>query len=588
MPLRGLTVEQHDAVVHEGNLLLTACPGSGKTKTLVSRIANLLSEKEINEGKRLIIAITYTNVAAETILERLDSYGVDSSNLWVGTIHSFCLEWVIKPYTGYCNRISTGFRIIDEYEQRKLIAESKRPFDIGQYDDIPIQLNSRFEINAAPQTQLYNAASLYHHKLQENKWIDFDLILSITLNLLENDSDIGKRLGNLFHSIMVDEYQDTNHLQYEILTHILSHQMTVATFIGDVDQAIYTGLGAVVKNKAQIENELGLTPITNKTLSGCYRSTQQIIDFYRNFQDNPINIHSLSTIPQAESGVSYDNNVHRDNLGTHIGAIIQQKINEGISPNEIVVLAPQWTDVFRLGTLLRQAQPNLDFNAPSISPIPKSQDNPWINLIRLFFTTINSKNYSKRRRMALFLKDGLNEMGFGFSTERDTIKLILKSINQIEPDINGTIENFIDSITTLFSEKVDLDLTVYNLLYEAKEALKESTTNRINQYSLANDASSLSGYFSPNGGIEVTSCHATKGEEYDVVIATGLLEGKLPHWNDIIDMPQAHTNYMARRLLYVISSRARKYLFLISEQGHTTRRGHALVPTPQLISVLQP
>ncbi|TOJ70278.1 hypothetical protein CGI36_09470, partial [Vibrio parahaemolyticus] len=78
------------------------------------------------------------------------------------------------------------------------------------------------------------------------------------------------------------------------------------------------------------------------------------------------------------------------------------------------------------------------------------------------------------------------------------------------------------------------------------------------------------------------TCHSTKGDEYDVVICTGLLNGKVPHWNDIIDCSRSHQDYVARRLLYVISSRARKHLYLISESGHKTTNGNPYRPTSQL------
>lgn len=586
MPLKGLSDEQLDAVKYEGNLLLTACPGAGKTKTLVSKIAYQLNHEDCIGKKERLIAITYTNVAAVTILERLDIYGIDSKNLWVGTIHSFCLEWIIKPYVGYSSRISRGFRIIDEYEQRKLIDIVKAKYNIGFFDDLPIKLNDKFEICATRNTALYNAANEYHRILYDNQWIDFDLILTISLSLLNENIEIGRRLASLFFSILVDEFQDTNQEQYDVLASILSHKKTVATFIGDVDQAIYTGLGAVVKNREQIERELGLSVVAEKSLSGCYRSTQLIINFYSLFQDNDIEIKSLCPLPIEKSDVFFESNVHRDNLGEYVGGIIEQKLIEGVKPSEIVVIAPQWTDVIRLGGLLKQAYPHLEFNAPGISPIPKSQDNPWIHLVRLYFIPISARSYSKRRRIASLLIEELESMQFSFNSVNNPIKLTLTKINQLSPNSSSTVEVFLESLITEFVRYIDLGSEINSLLNDAKISLIESSTLRIKQFKLLNDASTLSAYFRESNGVNVTSCHSTKGEEYDVVIATGLLKGKLPHWNDIIDRSQKYENYMARRLLYVISSRARKYLYLVSERGHTTRAGNALVTTPQLTSVL--
>lgn len=586
MPLRGLTGEQLDAVTFQGNMLLTACPGSGKTRTLVSRIAWSLGEDVWVHGKRRIIAITYTNVAAETILERLDALGVDSENLWIGTIHSFCLDWILKPYLGYSERLSKGYRILDEYEQRKLVNSIKSQFHINIFAAFPTLLDQNNNFSAAAGSNLYQAIAEYHRTLEESRWIDFDLILTISRKILLEHPAVSARLARLFSSVMVDEYQDTNQVQYDILVSIIEHGNTQFTLIGDVDQAIYTGLGAVVKDAAELRSEFGLLELTEMNLSGCYRSTQKIVDFYRSFQDHPIDIESLAPHSQSESNVFYNNDIHRDQLGEFVSSAIVRHLSEGVELNEIVILAPQWMDVIRLARGLRQAMPDIEFNAPGISPIPRSQDNPWFNLVRLLFTPIHPENYSRRRRISAKVVSDMEGIGFSFSSFDNPTKQVIRTMNSIVPNRDCEIVDFLDSLVAAFCQSLNFDLDSNALAYDAKEAIKESTSARVSQYDLVNDASTLDTYFNSTNGIEVASCHSTKGEEYDVVIATGLLKGKLPHWNDIIDRSQDHADYMARRLLYVISSRARKYLYLVSEQGHATQNGNPLVPTPQLVSVL--
>ena len=172
---------------------------------------------------------------------------------------------------------------------------------------------------------------------------------------------------------MVDEYQDTNQAQYEVLAAIIRYGRTVVTLIGDVDQGIYTGLGAIVKDKEQIKSVFQLTDIEERQLSGCYRSTQAVIDFYRAFQDNAIDIKSLSSADPAKTGVFYNNDISRDQLGDLISNIINEHISDGIPLDEMVILAPQWMDVINLGKRLREIMPNIEFNAPGISPIPKAE-----------------------------------------------------------------------------------------------------------------------------------------------------------------------------------------------------------------------
>ena len=587
MLLKGLTDEQRDSVTHKGNLLLTACPGSGKTRVLVYRIAHLLQTDERLNRKNKIVALTYTNVAAETILERLEKLGIANLNVWAGTIHAFCLEWIIKPYMSYCPRVSKGYRIIDENEQRKLKAEIKRVHGFPLFDDLITTLDRGSKIRATLATEMYAAVRGYHEILEKNHWIDFDLILSISRDLIESIPNISRRLSDLFTYVLIDEYQDISKTQYDILCPIFSTNKTTITLIGDVDQAIYTGLGAVVKRRHEIISEFSMAELTEKTLSGCYRSTQSVIDFYSKFQDHSIDIESLSDLPQNQSAVTYHDDIDRAGLGKFVGELVDKRLAEGIDPNKIVILAPQWTDLFKLGDSLRIASPHLEFNAPHISPIPRTHDNPWIHLVRLYLTPIQPKTYSKRRRIGSTLISQLSEFGLSLDEFDEPIRKVLKATNQLNPALDSLIGDFLHHLITGFATILKIDLTNYSRLLEAKQGLINATNLRIKQYNLTNNAADIASYFGPQGGIDVRTCHSTKGEEYDVVIATGLVKGKIPHWSDIIGRSEQHTDYMARRLLYVICSRAKRYLHLISERGHKTQSGIPLVPTKQLQNVME-
>ena len=106
-----LNPEQEKAIYNENSILLIACPGSGKTRTITYKIAYELSKLESN--KQYIIAITYTNRAADEIKERIELLGGDTEQLWIGTIHSFCVEWILKPYHMYIEELKFGYDIIN-------------------------------------------------------------------------------------------------------------------------------------------------------------------------------------------------------------------------------------------------------------------------------------------------------------------------------------------------------------------------------------------------------------------------------------------------------------------------------------------
>ena len=107
------------AIEQPGSVFLVACPGSGKTRTLTYKIARLLSE--LKSDKKRIVAITYTHRAADEIHERIEQLGVDTSQLWIGTIHSFCLEWILKPYGIYYPALANGFQVINGHDTEQML-----------------------------------------------------------------------------------------------------------------------------------------------------------------------------------------------------------------------------------------------------------------------------------------------------------------------------------------------------------------------------------------------------------------------------------------------------------------------------------
>ena len=114
-----LNPEQEEAILDAGSVFLIACPGSGKTRTLTYKIAYELSR--LQSDKQFVVAITYTNRAADEIHERIENLVVDTTRLWIVTIHSFCLEWILKPYGIYHNDLAKGFRVIDQFEREKIL-----------------------------------------------------------------------------------------------------------------------------------------------------------------------------------------------------------------------------------------------------------------------------------------------------------------------------------------------------------------------------------------------------------------------------------------------------------------------------------
>jgi DNA helicase-2/ATP-dependent DNA helicase PcrA len=170
-----LNAEQEEAIEEPGSVFLVACPGSGKTRTLTYKAARLLSA--LTSEKQWVIAITYTHRAADEIEERIERLGVDTTQLWIGTIHSFCLDWIIRPYAIYHPELRDGFKVIDSHDAEKLLDELCAPYSSQRvtYWDCGYHFTPAGRVlGCEPKKRAAVSAILdvYHQRLKANRQID--------------------------------------------------------------------------------------------------------------------------------------------------------------------------------------------------------------------------------------------------------------------------------------------------------------------------------------------------------------------------------------------------------------------------------
>ena len=306
--LEALSPEQQIACSTQNNILLTACPGSGKTRTLTHRLAYQVLRDPAS--KKIKIAITYTNRAAEEITNRLEGMNIDQSSIWAGTIHQFCMHFIIRPYAMYSKRLCKGYRIIDDYSKKaygREIAE-RLGMHLNYYDD-PFQYE--------------NVRTEYKRVLKEKKEIDFDAILLISEELLASCAFIGSNIASVISSILVDEFQDTNELQYSILSTIYkANKSIILMFVGDVNQAIYSSLGGVAKGKKELETLYEIN-FDSLSLKGCYRSTQRLVDLYSRFEISKTDAHSVAKYKDEHGEIHFFDSVYYTDLASKIAELIK-------------------------------------------------------------------------------------------------------------------------------------------------------------------------------------------------------------------------------------------------------------------------
>ncbi|MDR6584337.1 ATP-dependent helicase [Herbaspirillum frisingense] len=561
---RDLNPEQTRAVLEEGNVFLVACPGSGKTRTLTYKIARELSRLE--NPKQFLVAFTYTNRAAEEIHERIENLGIDTSQLWIGTIHSFCLEWILKPYCIYLPELAHGYRVIDAHEQERLLTEFCAQqgrvtfWDCGYYaTEEGYELSC---LDVRKHQALRAVYARYFTHLSDNRQIDFELILQYASKLIRSKPEIAKILSKLFPLVLVDEFQDTKRIQYSILAAILRVGGGTKIFIvGDPNQAIYGSLGGFAI-PAQEFADMCQIELTELELSGNYRSSSRIIDYFSNYNVFPTQIQPASSDSAFPSTVSYNDTVLKDDLVEEVATLIQQALHAGISENEICILAPWWIQLAAITRRLVGLLPECNFDGPGTVPFSRDPENFWYQLSRIALTQASPSQYIRRTRWAAEVIQELD--GQGIDVSRISTKILLRESNSIqlgERDGLSYLEQYFDELMG----RLDIDWRAHALLAEHHQTFFDSSAVRIQKMHDEGldfgDIDYFRKVFRHRTGITVNTIHGVKGAEFDVVIAFGLLEGMVPHFSD------ADGEASAKKMLYVVGSRARKHLHLIAERG---------------------
>ncbi len=579
--------QQKDAVDHKGNALVTACPGSGKTRVLTGRVIKGLSE--LASSTQRVVALTFTNRASDEIQSRLDKLGIENDQLWTGTIHSFALEWVLRPYAPYVSRLRKGFSVADEYYTEKILRELRKKYDKPPF----LEVNTKRDRAGVISNNDPAAASIfneYQEHLEEDRLVDYDDILHYAFQVLGNNEEIASTIGSIVQLFCMDEIQDTQDLQFGILSRIIkaAKQQPMLFLVGDADQCIYESLGAVSKTTDEIAHEFGLNSLSHLELTGNYRSSQRLINYYQHFRPESTPIVSLAEHADEPGLITFQNNtIAKEDLSITIAEFIRNALDSGIPENEICVLAPQWWHIRALGRSLVGLIPEVDFDAPGLSPFHSQRENLWFKIARLFLTTSRPGLYRTRMRWAgEVLLELVDTHCVSIPESLKTPRRLLRFINSILSEEEDGLEYLI-AVFNVFLTGLDLDLNSGDALRKAYELFFEKANSRLDEIgdNALRDIQSFQKLFRHPSGVVISTCHGVKGEEYDTVIAFGLLAGYIPNWQVIIKNSQSFANDQASKLLYVISSRAKRHLHLIAESGRFTKTQNEYQTTPLLAAI---
>ena len=598
--LENLNEPQKEAVLHlDGPLLIVAGAGSGKTKVLTSRIANIIKEKKAFPNQ--ILAVTFTNKAAKEMQNRVSNIlGSAATGLsWLGTFHSICAK-LLRKHASAAN-LNSNFTIIDTDDQIRLIK------NICKAENVDIkQLSPRFILAIIdrwknkgyyPSEVIINKKDIYEktilplYKVYQQKLTDLnscdfgDLILH-TVKILENYSDIREIYSNNFKYILVDEYQDTNFIQSRWLN-LLSEKNKNICCVGDDDQSIYSWRGAEIKNFLEFDQVYENTKVIR--LEQNYRSSQNILSVASNLIANNQNRVGKTLTTTMEEGDLVQLNCFKNGKDEAIGVSdeIEKKIKKKFSYNNVAILVraifqtrefeerflkigmpyrilggtkfyerAEIKDCVAYLRLIHQEKDDLAFERIVNNPKRAIGDSTLKNIHEF----AKENNLNLERASVKMLEQNLikpkAKIGLGF---------FINSLNKWRNDLEIKKSNHVKLLQIVLDEsgysamlKNKKDLDNENRLENIKEllsAMKEfdNLESFLEHVSLATSVDQEW----DGEKVNMMTMHAAKGLEFDVVFLPGWEEGLFPHQKSIEEKGQKGLEE-ERRLAYVGITRAKQ------------------------------
>ena len=598
--LENLNDAQKEAVLHlDGPLLIVAGAGSGKTKVLTSRIANIIKEKKAFPNQ--ILAVTFTNKAAKEMQNRvskiLGSTAVGLS--WLGTFHSICAK-LLRKHASAAN-LNSNFTIADTDDQIRLIK------NICKAENIDIkQLSPRFILAIIdrwknkgfyPNEVIINKKDLYEktilplYKIYQQKLTDLnscdfgDLILH-AVKILEFNSDIREIYSKNFKYILVDEYQDTNFIQSKWLN-LLSEKNKNICCVGDDDQSIYSWRGAEIKNFLEFDQVYKNTKVIR--LEQNYRSSQNILSVASNLISNNQNRVGKTLITTMEEGDPVQLNCFKNGKDEAIGISdeIEKKIKKKFSYNNIAILVRaifqtrEFEERFlKIGMPYRILGGTKFYERAEIKDCVAylrliHQEKDDLAFERIVNNPKRSIGDSTLKNIHEFAKEN------NLNLERASIKMLEQ--NLIKPKAKIGLSLFINSLMKWRNDlivkksshikllQIVLDESGYSAMLKNKKDLdNENRLENIKELlSAMKEFDNLESFLEhvslatsvdqewDGEKINMMTMHAAKGLEFDVVFLPGWEEGLFPHQKSIEEKGQNGLEE-ERRLAYVGITRAKK------------------------------
>ena len=623
--LSALNDRQKEAVLHtEGPLLVLAGAGSGKTKTLISRIAWILSEKKARPYN--ILAVTFTNKAAREMKERVQSFiPEDAGKLWISTFHSFCLRVLYK----YADRLgyTSDFEIADQTDQKNIIKKVFKELDVNP-DEIS-EKSAGIKISGAKDKlqdeqayyeenssdfrgkKIAEIYAAYQRELKRNNSMDFDDLIMNTVRIFKEFPDLKKEYSDRFHYIMVDEYQDTNTAQFE-LVRLLSEVHGNICVVGDDDQSIYGFRGAEVKYILEFESFFPGTHTVR--LEENYRSTGNILSAANAVISN--NSMRKSKTLWTESGdgslVRFKQLYNGAEEAAFIADDIRSQVEEGKwKYGDFTILmrtnvqSKEFEDAFRVRGINYELVKGLrfwdtkvikDLSSYLLTVASGANDIRTLRIINLPKRGIGEASVQKiaqfaaEHEMSVLESCERPEMINGLSAKAaDGVRRFYLLIGDLRDEMGKVrLAELVDKIIeyTGYETVMKSDAETHEKFLESKEYV-EKLKEALSSYEDESESPDLVDFMRQNGiegnsldkesaidgsneddsnRVQIMTMHNSKGLEFPNVYVVGMEEGLFPGYSAINSLEKTAIEE-ERRLCYVAMTRAMSNLTLTSAKS---------------------
>jgi DNA helicase-2/ATP-dependent DNA helicase PcrA len=607
--LENLNQQQKKAVLHtDGPLLVIAGAGTGKTRTITHRIAHLVAQGVPPEK---ILAITFTNKAAGEMRERittmLGSETLRSEPSWysnqkivgpfIGTFHSLGVH-ILRTH-GTALGIPKHFSIYDKDDSLRAIKKALKEAGLPKEEYPPQVFRSRisrakgegvnfetYQQQIGVGTHILRAVSevweRYNEILKEEHALDFDDLLLLPLHLLQKNEEIRTYYQQRWSHIHIDEYQDTNRVQYE-LSKLLTNEKNNICVVGDMDQSIYSWRGARPRNMKSFEDDF--KDVTIIPLAENYRSTPQILEAAnKTIEKNTLRKEEMLTTSQLDGdkiGVALCGD---EGAEAHfVAQQVEKYISDGVSPSEIAILfrtnfqSRALEEVFLKNALPYQVVGTRFFERREVKDV-----------LGYISASLNRESISNVTRIANVPRRGIgkvtlmhmirNELDQLSGRARDTVYSFYRILDDIAEYAE---EHSVSEIITFTAKTSGLEAMLKDEGDEGMERLfnvrelavlgkrydqlppYEGLLKFLEDAALASDQDALA---TADDSVKLMTVHAAKGLEFDYVFIVGLEEGLFPIQREDMKKDDQEEE---RRLFYVALTRARKRAVLTSASIRT-------------------